>query len=358
MVEIVIDNVTKMFGDFTAIDAMDAVFRDGAVTCLLGPSGCGKTTLMRMIVGLERPTSGRILFGNRDMGALPPRKRNVGMVFQYPVMYPTLSVEENIALPLRQDRSIDARERRLRIDEVLDVLDMRDRRGHFIGQLDAGSRQKVAVGRAVARRSDIVLFDEPTTNVEVQAKLALIRAFKLVTRRLKQTIIYVTHDQTEAMTLADHVALMRDGRIIQYDTPDMLYSTPQSEFAGWFMGNPGMNFVPAKATPQGVETPLFASALKPRESLGSADQIKVGIRPEHIKVSHEEMPASVAGVLKGVSIGIAGSRILRVGIGELEIKAKSSAMADAAPGETVFVAADPAWASFYSEGRRIGAARA
>ncbi len=162
MASIVIENLTKTFGSFTAIKQMNATFADGQVTCLLGPSGCGKTTLMRMIVGLEKPTSGRILFDDRDMGNLPPRKRNVGMVFQYPVMYQTLSVEENLALPLEQDKSLSAAERARRIDEVLDVLDMRDKRKLFIGDLDAGSRQKVAVGRAVARRSDIVLFDEPT----------------------------------------------------------------------------------------------------------------------------------------------------------------------------------------------------
>ncbi len=156
--------------------------------------------------------AGRILFGGRDVTAHPTSRRNVGMVFQYPVMYPTLSVAENIALPLRQDRTVDAAERERRVAEMLDILDMRELADAFIEELDAGSRQKVAVGRAVARRSDIVLFDEPTTNVEVNAKLQLIRAFKTVVQRTRQTIVYVTHDQTEAMTLADRIALMRDGQ--------------------------------------------------------------------------------------------------------------------------------------------------
>ncbi len=161
MAEINVDRVTKKFGVFTAVKDMDIRFADGEVTCLLGPSGCGKTTLMRMIAGLERPTSGRVLFGGRDVTALPTHARNVGMVFQYPVMYPTLSVAENIALPLKQDRSVSAAERDRRVSEMLDVLDMRDLGSSFIDELDAGNRQKVAVGRAIARRSDIVLFDEP-----------------------------------------------------------------------------------------------------------------------------------------------------------------------------------------------------
>lgn len=355
MVEVVIDNVTKKFGNFTAVDTMNATFEDGAVTCLLGPSGCGKTTLMRMIVGLETPTSGRILFGDRDMSGLPPRKRNVGMVFQYPVMYPTLSVEENIALPLDQDRSIDAAERARRIDEVLDVLDMRDRRNAYIGDLDAGSRQKVAVGRAVARRSDIVLFDEPTTNVEVQAKLALIRAFKLVTRRLKQTIIYVTHDQTEAMTLADHVALMRDGRIVQYDRPHHLYEVPETEFAGWFLGNPGMNFIPAKVAQGRAVNPFGNSEISLREPGAEAAEVKVGIRPEHVRVLRDPAPGAVRGILKDRSIGIAGRMVLRIALDGYEVKAKLDGLSDLSPGDPVYLTAQPDKASFYADGKRLAA---
>lgn len=356
MAEVRADAVTKRFGNFTAVDDLTATFEDGAVTCLLGPSGCGKTTLMRMIVGLEAPTSGRILFGSQDVTALPPRKRNVGMVFQYPVMYPTLSVEENLALPLHQDGSLDERERGRRIDEILDVLDMRDQRGAFIEELDAGGRQKVAVGRAVVRRSDIVLFDEPTTNVEVQAKLALIRAFKLVTQRLGQTIIYVTHDQTEAMTLADHVALMREGRIIQYDRPERLYASPETEFAGWFLGNPGMNFLPARVLEDGVRMPLTDRLLQPDRPLAGTMELKAGIRPEHVRVSRHPEPGAVKGTLKELNVAIAGRKILRVALDGLDVKVKTDDLAGAAPGEAVYLSADPGWISFYSEGRRVAVA--
>ena len=256
MATITVDRVTKQFGHFTAVEDMDIRFADAEVTCLLGPSGCGKTTLMRMIAGLERPTSGRILFGDRDVTALPTATRNIGMVFQYPVMYPTLSVAENIALPLKQDRTLSAGERDRRVDEMLDVLDMRGMGKNLIGDLDLGNRQKVAVGRAIARRSAIVLFDEPTTNVEVNAKLQLIRAIKLVIQRTRQTIVYVTHDQTEAMTLADRIALMFGGKIVQYDTPARLYDEPLTEFGGWFLGSPGMNFVGAEVRDGRITAPL------------------------------------------------------------------------------------------------------
>ncbi|MCG8508895.1 MAG: ABC transporter ATP-binding protein, partial [Rhodospirillales bacterium] len=194
MVDIVIDNVTKKFGDFTAVDDLEIVFEHGQVSCLLGPSGCGKTTLMRMVAGLETLTSGRVLFGDKDVSHWPARKREVGMVFQYPVMYPTLSVQENISIPLKHDRSLSSSEIDKRVAEVLEILDLSDRARAFIEDLNAGDRQKVAVGRAVIRRSEVILFDEPTTNVEVKAKLQLIRAFKEVSRRFKQTTVYVTHD--------------------------------------------------------------------------------------------------------------------------------------------------------------------
>lgn len=353
MARIIIDGVTKRFGTFTAIKEMDATFSDGAVTCLLGPSGCGKTTLMRMIVGLEKPTSGRILFDDRDMSGLPPSKRNVGMVFQYPVMYQTLSVEENIALPLEQDRTISAAERERRIDEVLDVLDMRDKRKHFIGDLDAGSRQKVAVGRAVARRSDIVLFDEPTTNVEVHAKLLLIRAFKLVTQRLKQTIVYVTHDQTEAMTLADQVALMRDGRIIQYDTPAALYQTPATDFAGWFLGNPGMNFLPARLTGRAVQTPVSSLPLGLPDQAYPQGDYRIGVRPEHVDILTEPAQGSVPGTVKDMNVTIAGRFIVTVDVDGALVKIKTVGQPKVRRGDAAHLLVDPSSVSLYRDGARV-----
>ncbi|GGD98020.1 ABC transporter ATP-binding protein [Aureimonas endophytica] len=353
MAEIVIDHVTKRFGSFTAVSDIAMRFADGEVACLLGPSGCGKTTLMRMLAGLERPTSGRILFGGRDVTALPPRKRNVGMVFQYPVMYPTLSVAENIGLPMVHDRSVSAAEREKRVAEVLDVLDMRDKATAFIEELDAGSRQKVAVGRAVARQSEIVLFDEPTTNVEVNAKLALIRAFKLVTQRLRQTIVYVTHDQTEAMTLADRIALMQAGRILQYDRPHKLYDEPSSEFGGWFLGNPGMNFVPAEAAGGTLRSPLLAEPLAKPASLPGDGKLTLGIRPELIRMTGAPETGSVPAVLTDQAIGIAGRYLTKVRLGEIEVKVNTDRRPPAALGGTVHLTVPVERLAIFRNGERF-----
>jgi ABC-type sugar transport system ATPase subunit len=355
MAEIVVERVTKRFGSFTAIDAVDMRFADGEVACLLGPSGCGKTTLMRILAGLETPTEGRVLFGGRDVTAMPARKRNVGMVFQYPVMYPTLSVAENIALPMVHDRSVSAEERNRRVDEALDVLDMRHLKDAFIEDLDAGNRQKVAVGRAVARQSEIVLFDEPTTNVEVNAKLSLIRAFKLVTQRLKQTIVYVTHDQTEAMTLADRIALMQAGRILQYDRPQALYNQPTSEFGGWFLGNPGMNFVPAALSNRQIHSALLAEPLPAPAGLPERGEIKLGIRPELIRMGRSPGDRGIAGILIDQSIGIAGRYLTKVRVGTTEVKVNTERRPPAGLGEGVYLTVSLERVFIFCDGKRFSA---
>ncbi len=352
MVEIVIERVTKRFGAFTAIHDLDLRFADGEVACLLGPSGCGKTTLMRLISGLETPTAGRILFGKEDVTRLPTRRRNVGMVFQYPVMYPTLSVEENIELPLKEDRGLSAAEREGRVAEILDTLDMRDLRGSFIEGLDAGARQKVAIGRAIARKSAIVLFDEPTTSLEVNAKLQLIRAIKAVIQRTRQTIVYVTHDQTEAMTLADRIALMQGGKIIQYERPDRLYNEPLTEFGGWFLGNPGMNFVPAIISENGVSAPLLAQPLPRPASLKAGQILKIGVRPEWIVIHDEPHVGSVPGTLIDQTIGIAGRYLARVAVGDAEVKVKTDGRR-LAVGRPVYLEVPREKIMLYADGARV-----
>jgi ABC-type sugar transport system ATPase subunit len=353
MTEIVIDRVTKKFGDFAAVDDLQIRFADGEVTCLLGPSGCGKTTLLRIIAGLETPTSGRILFGGRDVTELRTRRRNIGMVFQYPVAYPTLTVSENIALPLLQDRSLSRAERERRVEEVLDVLHMRDLADTFIDELDAGSRQKVSVGRAVARRSEIVLFDEPTTSVDVNAKLQLIRAIKRMTQRARQTIIYVTHDQTEAMTLADRIALMRDGRIVQYDCPEVLYNEPTTEFGGWFLGNPGMNFLPAKIIRDAISVAILPKPLPVPRCMPREAAIAAGIRPEAIEMRAEPGAGTVAGVLSECTIGIAGRYLARVGLGNATVKVKTDGRPPAPVGAVVHLAVPRDRVLLFADGERV-----
>jgi ABC-type sugar transport system ATPase subunit len=306
----------------------------------------------RLISGLETPTAGRILFGKEDVTRLPTRRRNVGMVFQYPVMYPTLSVEENIELPLKEDRGLSADERKRRVVEILETLDMRDLRRSFIEDLDAGARQKVAIGRAIARKSAIVLFDEPTTSLEVNAKLQLICAIKAVIQRTRQTIVYVTHDQTEAMTLADRIALMQGGRIIQYDRPDQLYNEPLTEFGGWFLGNPGMNFVPAAISGDGICAPLLAQPLPTPPNLKAGQVLKVGVRPEWIVIHDEPHVGSVPGMLVDQTIGIAGRYLARVAVGDVEVKVKTDGRR-AAMGQAVYLEVPREKIMLYADGAQV-----
>jgi ABC-type sugar transport system ATPase subunit len=352
MADIRLSQVTRSFGAFKAVDDITTVFPEGTVTCLLGPSGCGKTTLMRMIAGLETPTSGSIRFGERDVTQLPAGKRDVAMVFQYPVMYPTCSVIENIELPLRRDRSLSAAECRRRADEVLEVLQLGAERHAHIRDLDIGTRQKVAVGRAIARRCDVILFDEPTTNVEVHAKLALIRAFKEFRARLRQTVIYVTHDQTEAMTLADQIALMQSGRISQCAPPHVMYDKPESSFGGWFLGNPGMNFV-APRSREGARLSFDvlpgALALPP----ATTGEVSLGIRPEHVDVLPAPTAETVAARILRSSITIGGQNLLSLVVGETRLKVKTPPGLPPEDGATVFLRCPLEHTVFFVDGLRL-----
>jgi len=313
MAEIRVDHLTKTFGSLNAVDDVSFVFPESSVTCLLGPSGCGKTTLMRIIAGLEKPTSGDVYFGETRMTGLPPRKREIGMVFQYPVVYKGITVRQNIELPLKSEK-LSAPERDARVAEVIDLLGLGPVADKDVSRLDNGTRQKVSVAREVARQPRFILFDEPITNVDSTAKLQLKRAFKELTRRLSQTIIYVTHDQTEAMTLADQIALMRDGRIVQCDAPRELYNRPDDRFGGWFLGNPGMAFFDAELAGSGAFLTLLSPLLPGPVAVAGkglgAGPVTLGIRPERIRVSPLRSEGAVPAVLERKSIHIGGQYLL------------------------------------------------
>lgn len=338
MLDIRTDNLRKQFGDVVAVDDLTITFPAGATTCLLGPSGCGKTTLMRMIAGLETPTHGDIYFGDQRVTRLSTRARNIGMVFQYPVVYRGSDVRANIELPLRAEKLSKA-ERDRRVDEVLDLLEMRHAANADLDALDNGTRQKVAVARAVARQPKIILFDEPITNVDISSKLQLKRALKELVTRLNQTIIYVTHDQTEAMTLADQIALMKDGRIVQYATPRELYDRPNDVFGGWFLGNPGMNFVEnfARTIDRDgvVNSPLFATPV--RLSGRSSAPLTLGIRPEHVRVHAAAHPEAVPARVVNRAIVVGGQYLVTLQIGDAVLKAKVASHTGYALGEEAWV---------------------
>ena len=324
MYDIRLENVTKKFGDFTAVNDISFTIPKSSVTVLLGPSGCGKTTLMRMIAGLESPTTGKVYFGEHEVTNVPTRRRNIGMVFQYPVIYRNTSVRKNLELPLLSEK-LSKQELDKRVDEVAEILGLTDVLKKFVEELDNGTRQKIAVGREVARQPKIILFDEPITNIDLTSKLELKRSLKELFGRLQQTIIYVTHDQTEAMTLADQIALMQDGVITQSDSPKVIYENPNSQFAGWFLGNPGMNFVPPQfITVSGskVTSKMFSQSIDLGSKASQADTF--GVRAEGINVSNTEVKGGVKARVTRKSIGAGGQYLLDLAVDNLLIKARVS----------------------------------
>lgn len=348
--EIRVENLTCDFGTVIAADNITTTFPAESVTCLLGPSGSGKTTLMRMLAGLQEPTSGEIYFGDQRVTDLTPSQRNIGMVFQYPVVYRGTTLYRSVELPLMSERGVSKKERHRRVDAVLDSLDLTLYAKADVSLLDNATRQKAAVARAVARQPQIILFDEPITNVDIEAKVTLKRALKRLVQQHSQTIIYVTHDQTEAMTLADEIALMNAGRIIQRGTPRELYNNPNNRFGGWFLGNPGMNFVEYTVDHQDgralLGAPLFKQPLV-AHGLNGSTSVVLGIRPERLQIG-QQTPTSVEGQVIRTSIVVGGQHLVTLKVGNEQLKAKVSHLDIPEPGAVVSVHCPPEQVSLFS----------
>jgi len=358
MPEVRLVDLHKKYPGVIAVKKVSITFATATVTCLLGPSGCGKTTMMRMIAGLEPPTAGDVFFDDDRITELPARKRKIGMVFQYPVVYRNISVYRNIELPLLEEKLSES-ERNKRIQQVIDILGLADSVEKEISQLDGGTRQKVAIARTVARQPAVILFDEPITNVDAEAKVQLKRALKELTRQLRQTIIYVTHDQTEAMTLADQIALMKEGEIVQLDAPRRLYNQPDDVFGGWFLGNPGMNFfehrVEALDGGLGLKSPLFPGPLK-ISGLNGQDRITVGIRPEHVKLGREPSNLAVGGKIRRKFIVVGGHYLVSVELGDKIVKVKVDPVLGRQIENEVWVECPLDWITLFGpDGRRLEA---
>ena len=358
MPEVRLVDLHKEYPGVIAVKNVSITFTTATVTCLLGPSGCGKTTMMRIIAGLEAPTAGDVFFDDDRITELPTRKRRIGMVFQYPVVYRGISVYRNIELPLLEEK-LSASEREKRIRQVIDILGLADSVDKEISQLDGGTRQKVAIARTVARQPAVILFDEPITSVDAEAKVQLKRALKELTRQLRQTIIYVTHDQTEAMTLADQIALMKEGEIVQIDAPRTLYNLPNDVFGGWFLGNPGMNFfeyrVEALDGDSVLKSPLFPRDLK-ISGLNGQDRITVGIRPEHVRLGRQPSDLAVGGNVRRKFIVVGGYYLVSVELGDKIIKVKVDPVLGRQIENDVWVECPLDWITLFGpDGRRLKA---
>jgi multiple sugar transport system ATP-binding protein len=287
MAEITLTNISKRYPDGTvAVDNVNLDIADGEFVILVGPSGCGKSTLLRMIVGLEDISGGDLRIGGKEVNNLAPRDRNLAMVFQNYALYPHLSVRENIAFPLRMAKVSDA-EIKQRVDDAARVLELGELLERKPGALSGGQRQRVAMGRAIVREPEAFLFDEPLSNLDAKLRGQMRTEIARLQKRFGTTTVYVTHDQTEAMTLGDRVAVLRKGVLQQVGTPRELYNSPVNLFVAGFIGSPSMNFLPATLTGHRLRLPVgevdLPQEMTSRLQSGEERQVIAGIRPEHFE---------------------------------------------------------------------------
>jgi sn-glycerol 3-phosphate transport system ATP-binding protein len=276
--DIRLDGITKSFGDTQALAGISIVARPGTFLVLLGPSGCGKSTLLRVVAGLEAPTSGRLLLEGRDVTGLPPAARGIAMVFQSYALFPHLSVAENIVFGLRA-RHVAAAERQARLAAAAEMLGLTTLLARRPSQLSGGQQQRVALARAVVAEAPICLMDEPLSNLDAKLRAEMRREIRALQQRLGITMVYVTHDQAEAMSMADQVVLMRDGRVEQDATPAELYARPASVFAASFIGTPPMSLLRLVPGEHGAEVPGAPGiAVAPASAAGQV----LGLRPEEV----------------------------------------------------------------------------
>ena len=301
--------------DDYALKEIDLDWDDGGAYALLGPSGCGKSTLLNIISGLLIPSDGRVLFDDRDVTTLTPDQRNIAQVFQFPVIYDTMTVRQNLAFPLRNrgvgNAKIDSRV--AEIAEMLDVTDMLDARA---ANLSPDNKQKISMGRGLVRDDvNVVMFDEPLTVIDPHLKWKLRSKLKELHQRVRATMIYVTHDQTEALTFADQVVVMQDGEIVQIGTPVELFERPAHTFVGHFIGSPGMNVLPCEVS-GGVARFQGQPVALEGAITGDGGITQIGIRPEFIKLGDAGLPATVRKVSD-----VGRHSVVEAMIGDLSIKA-------------------------------------
>ena len=296
MASVEIRDVRKAFGATEVIHGVNIEIEDGAFVVLVGPSGCGKSTLLRMIAGLENITAGEIKIGDRVVNDVPPKERDIAMVFQNYALYPHMTVAANMAfsLKLRRAARAEVEARVKRAAEILGLVPYLDR---YPRQLSGGQRQRVAMGRAIVRDPQVFLFDEPLSNLDAKLRVQMRTEIKALHQRLTTTSIYVTHDQIEAMTMADKIVVMNCGRVEQIGSPLELYDDPANLFVAGFIGSPAMNFLPGKLRTNGasreVELDCGVRLPAPRVNAADGQPITVGVRPEHLAVDDSGVPAEV-----------------------------------------------------------------
>ncbi|MGZ9812553.1 ABC transporter ATP-binding protein [Pseudoroseicyclus sp. H15] len=293
MASVTIQAVEKDYGAMKVMHGVDVDIEDGEFVVLVGPSGCGKSTLLRMIAGLEQISGGTIRIGDKVVNTSPPGERNVSMVFQNYALYPHMTVAENMAFPLTLAGAPKAEkdEKVRRAAEILDITPLLDRKPRA---LSGGQRQRVAMGRSIVRNPAVFLFDEPLSNLDAKLRVQMRSEIKALHRRLGTTMVYVTHDQVEAMTMADRIVVLQAGRIEQVGAPLDLYDNPANAFVAGFIGSPSMNFIPATVTNGALRLGGGQSVPVPAaSSLAEGAKVLIGKRPEEIEIVPEGIPARV-----------------------------------------------------------------
>ncbi len=338
-----------------ALRRLRHAWEDGGAYALLGPSGCGKTTLLNVISGLLQPTEGRVLFDGEDVTALPPQRRNIAQVFQFPVIYDTMTVAENLAFPLRNrryDRDYIGR----RVREVAAMLDLEKDLHRRARALTADAKQKISLGRGLVR-ADVaaILFDEPLTVIDPQLKWQLRRKLKQIHEQSNVTLVYVTHDQNEALTFAEKVVVMYEGQVVQVGTPQELFETPRHTFVGYFIGSPGMNLLPCaldgrEAVVDGGRIALAEDVA--RRAHNAAGDLEIGIRPEFLRFDPRGEAAGLPVRVEAVD-DLGNYQILSVRLGERALKVKVPEDS-APPGEGGTLVFPPEWTRLYADGELLG----
>ncbi|MDX2494522.1 MAG: ABC transporter ATP-binding protein [Desulfuromusa sp.] len=330
-----------------ALRKMDHIWEDGHAYALLGPSGCGKTTLLNIISGLVKPSEGKVLFDGKDVSALLPQERNIAQVFQFPVIYDTMTVFDNLAFPLR-NRKVPADEVQKRVKEVSKMLELDDVLHKRAANLSADAKQKISLGRGLVR-SDVaaILFDEPLTVIDPHLKLMLRRKLKQIHARFKLTMVYVTHDQLEALTFADQVVVMNEGQVLQIGTPQDLFENPQHTFVGYFIGSPGMNFIPCQMD-NGLARIADLNIQVGPGSKNLKGDFELGIRPEFLKLREkQENDTLPVTIIEVEDLGTSKIATVKLADHTLKVKIEEDQQVSFKEGYLEF---PPEWIRIYADG--------
>jgi len=339
-----------------ALKSIDYSWEDGGAYALLGPSGCGKTTLLNIISGLLVPSRGQVLFDNQNVTLLSPEQRNIAQVFQFPVVYDTMTVAENLAFPLA-NRGVNRQEINNRVTQMLNTLELTNKATRRANLLTADDKQKISLGRGLVRHDvNAILFDEPLTVIDPQMKWELRTKLKEIHQRLAHTMIYVTHDQTEALTFADKVVVMHEGEVVQIGTPQELFDKPDHTFVGYFIGSPGMNILPCSVNGDHANLGDFTISLNAHYAPDDSAKIDLGIRPEYIRFHDPLVTNYTNNTLLPVTVekidDIGRHRVAKVQLANHDINVLIPE-GEPNPDNNARIVFDPAYINIYANDRRL-----